>query len=55
MLKEGRPDRSEEQEVDMWRRWKAGYSIREICQALNSTASLSRDANVPREFLTMLA
>src|SRR6202051_1883050 len=34
MLKEGRPGLTEEQKADMWRRWKAGYSIREICQVL---------------------
>jgi len=39
MLKEGRPGLTEEQKVDMWRRWKAGYSIREICQALKRNSS----------------
>ncbi len=39
MLKEGRPGLTEEQKADMWRRWKAGYSIREICQALNRNSS----------------
>jgi IS30 family transposase len=39
MLKEGRPDLTEEQKVDMWRRWKAGYSIREICQGLKRNSS----------------
>jgi IS30 family transposase len=39
MLKEGRPGLTDEQKVDMWRRWKAGYSIREICQALRRNSS----------------
>jgi IS30 family transposase len=39
MLKEGRPGLTEEQKVDMWRSWKAGYSIREICQALKRNSS----------------
>src|ERR1700684_2892744 len=39
MLKEGRPGLTEEQKADMWRRWKAGYSIREICEALNRSSS----------------
>jgi IS30 family transposase len=39
MLKEGRPGLTEEQKADMWRRWKAGYSIREICQALRRNSS----------------
>src|ERR1700681_4261708 len=39
MLKEGRPGLTEEQKADMWRRWKAGYSIREICQALKRNSS----------------
>ncbi|HWO28767.1 MAG TPA: IS30 family transposase [Candidatus Acidoferrum sp.] len=39
MLKEGRPGLTEEQKVDMWRRWKAGYSIREICLALKRNSS----------------
>src|SRR6202046_291989 len=39
MLKEGRPGLTEEQKVDMWRWWKAGYSIREICQALKRNSS----------------
>ena len=39
MLKEGRPGLTEEQKVDMWRRWKAGYCIREICQALKRNSS----------------
>jgi hypothetical protein len=39
MLKEGRPGPTEEQKADMWRRWKAGYSIREICEALKRSSS----------------
>jgi hypothetical protein len=39
MLKEGRPGLTEEQKVDMSRRWKVGYSIREICQALKRNSS----------------
>jgi IS30 family transposase len=39
MLKEGRPGLTDEQKADMWRRWKAGYSIREICQALKRNSS----------------
>jgi IS30 family transposase len=39
MLKEGRPGLTEEQKVDMWRRRKAGYSIREICLALKRNSS----------------
>src|SRR3984885_4097810 len=39
MLKEGRPGLTEEQKSAMWRRWKAGYSIREICQALRRNSS----------------
>ena len=39
MLKEGRPGLTEEQKADMWRRWKAGYSIREICLALKRNSS----------------
>jgi IS30 family transposase len=39
MIKEGRPGLTEEQKIDMWRRWKAGYSIREICLALKRNSS----------------
>jgi IS30 family transposase len=39
MLKEGRPGLTDEQKVDMWHRWKAGYSIREICQVLKHAPS----------------
>jgi transposase, IS30 family len=39
MLKEGRPGLTEEQKADMWRRWKAGYSIRDICEALKRNSS----------------
>src|ERR1700683_2458703 len=39
MLKEGRPGLIEEQKADMWRRWKAGCSIREICQVLKRNSS----------------
>ena len=39
MLKEGRPGLTEEQKSDMWRRWKAGYSIRDICEALKRNSS----------------
>jgi hypothetical protein len=39
MLKEGRPGLTEEQKADMWRRWKAGYSIHDICQALKRNSS----------------
>src|ERR1700683_5081169 len=39
MIKDGRPGLAEEQKADMWRRWKAGYSMREICEALNRSSS----------------
>jgi hypothetical protein len=39
MVKEGRPGLTEEQKAKMWRRWKARYSIREICQALKRNSS----------------
>jgi IS30 family transposase len=39
MIKEGRPGLSDEQKADMWRRWKAGYSIREISQVLKRNSS----------------
>jgi IS30 family transposase len=39
MLKEGRPGLTDEQKADMWRRWKAGHSIREICLALKRNSS----------------
>src|ERR1700677_2296235 len=39
MLKEGRPGLTDEQKADMWRRWKAGFSIREICRALKRNSS----------------
>jgi IS30 family transposase len=39
MLKEGRPGLTEEQKADMWRGWKAGYSIRDICEALKRNSS----------------
>jgi IS30 family transposase len=39
MIKDGRPGLTEEQKADMWRRWKAGYSIREICEALKRSCS----------------
>jgi IS30 family transposase len=39
MLKEGRPGLTEEQKADMWRKWKAGYSIRELCQVLKRDSS----------------
>ena len=39
MIKDGRPGLAEEQKADMWRRWKAGYSIREICEALKRSSS----------------
>ena len=42
MLKEGRPGLTDEQKAVMWRRWKAGYSIREICQALKRTPTAVR-------------
>ena len=35
MLKEGRPGLTDAQKTDMWHRWKAGYSMREIGQALS--------------------
>jgi IS30 family transposase len=34
MLKEGRPGLTDEQQAQMWRMWKAGHSVREICAAL---------------------
>jgi len=34
MLKEGRPGLTDAQLADMWRQWKAGYSLREISRAL---------------------
>jgi IS30 family transposase len=39
MIKDGRPGLAEEQKADMWRRWKAGYSIREICETLKRSSS----------------
>jgi DNA-binding CsgD family transcriptional regulator len=39
MLKEGRPGLTDEQKADMWRRWKAGCSIGEICQVLKRNSS----------------
>jgi IS30 family transposase len=39
MIKDGRPGLAEEQKADMWRRWKAGNSIREICEALKRSSS----------------
>jgi IS30 family transposase len=39
MIKDGRPGLAEDQKADMWRRWKAGYSIREICEALKRSPS----------------
>src|SRR6516164_609255 len=39
MLKEGRPGLTVEQKIDMWRRWKAGQSIAEICEALKRNSS----------------
>jgi IS30 family transposase len=39
MIKDGRPGLAEEQKADMWRRWKAGYSMREICEALKRSSS----------------
>jgi hypothetical protein len=39
MLKEGRPGLTEEQKADRWRRWKAGYSIRDICDPLTRNSS----------------
>jgi hypothetical protein len=39
MIKDGRPGLAEEQKADMWRRWKAGYSIRQICKALERSCS----------------
>lgn len=39
MLKEGRPGLTEEQKADMWRRWKAGCSIGEICRVLKRNSS----------------
>ena len=39
MLKEGRPGLTEEQKADMWRKWKAGYSFRELCQVLKRDSS----------------
>jgi hypothetical protein len=37
MLKEGRPGLSEEQKVDMWRRWRRGESINDIAATLERT------------------
>jgi IS30 family transposase len=39
MIKEGRPGLTDEQKVDMWRRWKAGQSIGEICHILKRNSS----------------
>ena len=39
MIKDGRPGLAEQQKADMWRRWKAGFSIREICEALKRSSS----------------
>ena len=42
MLKEGRPGLTDAQKADMWCRWKAGYSIREICRVLKRTPTAVR-------------
>ena len=39
MLREGRPGLSDAQKAELWRRWKAGYSIREICHVLKRVPS----------------
>lgn len=31
MLKEGRPGLTDAQKVELWRQWKAGHSMEEIC------------------------
>jgi IS30 family transposase len=42
MLKEGRPGLSGEQKAEMWRMWKAGYSLREMCRVLKRVPSAVR-------------
>lgn len=39
MLKEGRPELTEPQRVEMWRLWRAGRSMDDIADALELTAS----------------
>jgi IS30 family transposase len=39
MLKVGRPGLTDGQMADMWRQWKAGYSIREISEVLHRAPS----------------
>jgi hypothetical protein len=39
MLKVGRPGLTDAQRADMWRQWKAGYSIREISAVLHRSPS----------------
>ena len=39
MLKEGRPGLTDAQKAELWRRWKAGQSMLEICDALQRCKS----------------
>jgi transposase, IS30 family len=39
MLKEGRPGLTDAQKAELWRRWKAGQSTEEICDALRRCRS----------------
>jgi IS30 family transposase len=42
MLKEGRPGLTDAQRDELWRRWKAGQSMEEICDALRRSCSAVR-------------
>ena len=42
MLKEGRPGLTDAQTAELWRRWKAGQSMEEICDALSRTRGAVR-------------
>jgi hypothetical protein len=42
MLKEGRPGLTDAQKAELWRRWKAGQSMDQICDALGRTRSAAR-------------
>jgi IS30 family transposase len=42
MLKEGRPGLTDAQKAGLWRRWKAGQSMEEICDALSRTRGAVR-------------
>jgi len=42
MIRRGRPGITETQKADIWRRWKLGHSVREICQALKRSPTTVR-------------